>query len=67
MAQWLEYRIECWEAWGSKMPHITGGANRDSIPLESRAIAENLHFLLFIVCRPIGSDNFEEFHIDLIT
>ena len=44
------------------------GASSGSIPLSTEATTENLHFLLFIVCRPIiGRDYFEEFHIHFIS
>ena len=43
-------------------------AIRGSIPLQTGATAENLHFLLFIVCRPIiGRDYLEELHIKFIS
>ena len=43
MAQWQDCRSECWEAWGPEFNPRPGRVG---------ATTENLHFLLFIVCRP---------------
>ena len=59
-------RLPAWVLGGmASRVQSHAGASRGSIP---GATTEHLHFLLFIVCRPIiGRDYFEEFHIHFIS